>query len=315
MQKVLVEVVNKFQDRKLAADDYIIDGAQVLSVFGEADTTRVRYNGNLELLGHEHNSQSLIHTTQAAGIDLADINGAGHEQLLEHDTVLAHFTGGDANAVRLESLPDGLVAHDIVWRSWLFDEPGLEFAELLHVVDRLGDGPHLVGVDHEDVTLVEAEDLSCNSQASLVLLDVSANLDLEVSVSLGKCVSQQLLHLLLSISQPSCTCRVSRDSSVLKSLFNALGLAGLLLAQHLNGFLWGDGIGDVAEINASDVFLWRHVGDDAPDRLVECLCPQIPDCVNNGAKRKMDDALFGANPPQLAVVDKITPCLSPVGYE
>jgi hypothetical protein len=29
----------------------------------------------------------------------------------------------------------------------------------------------------------------------------------------------------------------------------------------------------------------------------------------------VDDALFGANPPQLAVVDEITPCLSPVGYE
>lgn len=312
---MLVEVVNKLQDGELAADDYVVDCAQVLSVFREADTARVRYDGHLELLGHEHNSQSLIHTTQAAGVDLADVNGTGHEQLLEHDTVLAHFTRGDANAVRLEGFSDGLVAHDVVWRGWLFDEPGLELAELLHVVDCLRDGPDLVGIDHEDVALVEADDFSCDPQASLVLLDVAANLDLEVPVSLGKGVSQKLLHLLFSISQPSRTCCVSRHSSALKRLFNALGLAGLLLAQHLNGLLRGDGVGDVAEINASDVFLWRHVGDDAPDGLVERLCPQIPDRVDDGAERKVDDALFGANPPQLAVVDEITPCLSPVGYE
>jgi hypothetical protein len=57
--------------------------------------------------------------------------------------VVRVLTGGDANAVWLESLADGGVADGIIRRCGLLNEPRLERLELLHVLDSLWDIPDL----------------------------------------------------------------------------------------------------------------------------------------------------------------------------
>jgi len=98
-------------------------------------------------------------------------------------------------------------------------------------------------------------------------------------------------------------------------VLDTLGLAGLLLLQHLDSLLLGDGIGDVSEVNTRDELLRRHLSNDSPDRLVQCLGPQIPDGVDDSTESKVDDTLLGTNPSQLTVRDEVSPGLAPVGHQ
>ena len=183
---------------------------------------------------------------------------------------------------------------------------------MLHVLDGLRDRPDLVGIRHEDIALVVTNNLTSNAQSMTITRDITTNLDLEVSVSSIKSLLQQALHLVLTITQPSCTGCVSWHSAVVKSLFKTLALGRLLLLEHSDSLLGGNGVGDVAEVNAVDELLRAHVGDNAPDGLVEGLGPEIPDGVNDSAESEVDDTLFGTDPAELGVVDEMAPCLTPV---
>ena len=114
VDEVLMQVVHVLKNGELARDDDVVDCAQVLGVLGKTDTTGVRNDGHTELLGHEEDGENFINTTHAAGVDLAHVDRAGLEELLEDDSVLAHLSGSDANAVWLEGVADSLVAEDIV---------------------------------------------------------------------------------------------------------------------------------------------------------------------------------------------------------
>jgi hypothetical protein len=85
-----------------------------------------------------------------------------------------------------------------------------------------------------------------------------------------------------------------------------------LLLEHSDGLLGSDSIGDVTEVNAADELLRAHVSDDAPDGLIEGLGPEIPHSVDDGTESEVDDTLLGTDPSELAVVDKMSPCLAPV---
>ena len=313
VEEVLVQMVDVFEHTELAADNNVIDGAQVLSVLGKTDTTRVRNDRHTKLLCDEKDGKNLVDTSHAAGIDLADIDGTLLQQLLENDTVLAHLAGSNTNSVRLERLADSLVTENVVRAGRLLDEPRLELGELLHVLDGLRDGPDLVGIDHEEVALVVADDLSGDAQSLLVFGDAGSDLELEVFVTGVEGLLQQALHLVLAITQPTSTGCVGRHRSVGLGMLDTLSLAGLLLLQHLNGLLFGDGICDVSEINARNELLRRHVSNNSPDGLVEGLGPQVPDGVDNGTKSKVNDTLLRANPSQLTVRDEVSPGLAPVG--
>lgn len=84
----------------------------MLCVLGQTDTTAVGHDGDVVFGGHEQHGDDFVYTAQTAGVDLADVDCAGLEELLEHDAVLAHLAGGDADAVGLEGFADGLVAED-----------------------------------------------------------------------------------------------------------------------------------------------------------------------------------------------------------
>lgn len=94
---MLMQMVDILEDTLLATDDHIINGRQVLGVLWKADATGVGDDGDVELGGHEQDGNDLVDAAEAAGIDLADVDCAAGEELLEHDAVLAHFAGGDAD--------------------------------------------------------------------------------------------------------------------------------------------------------------------------------------------------------------------------
>lgn len=315
VEEVLVQVVDVLEDGALARDDDVVDGAEVLRVLGQADAARVRHDGHAVLLGHEQHRQHLVDAADAARVDLAHVDGARRDQLLEDDAVLAHLARGHADAVGFQGLADRLVPQDVVGRRRLLDKPRLELGQLLHVGDGLGHAPHLVGVDHEHVAAVEADDVARDGQPVLVLLEVAADLDLEVLVALGQGLGQERLHLVLAVAEPAGAGGVGGHGAAVEGLLDALLLAGLGLAQQGQGLVGGDAVGDVAKVDAAHELLGRHVGHDAPHGLAQHLGPQVPDGVDHGPQRQVDDALLGPDPPQLAVVDQVPPRLAPVLYQ
>ena len=63
--------------------------------------------------------------------------------MLEDHAVLAHLASGDTDSIWAEGIADGFVAEDVVGGGGLFNEPGLEFFEVLHVGDGFWYGPDL----------------------------------------------------------------------------------------------------------------------------------------------------------------------------
>ena len=107
-----MEMVDVFQDALLARHDNIVDCAQMLCVLGQTDTAGVRDDGDAEFRGHEQHGDDFVDAAEPTRVDLADVDGSGLQELLEHDAVLAHFAGRDADAVGLEGFADGFVAED-----------------------------------------------------------------------------------------------------------------------------------------------------------------------------------------------------------
>ena len=104
------------------------------------------------------------------------------EHLLEEDTVHPVFTGGDTD--RRDGFADGSVSEDVVGARRLLDPQRLELGELLDPVDGLRHVPHLVGVDHE--VGVPTDDLARDTEAPDVVLEVRADLELDVAVALRR---------------------------------------------------------------------------------------------------------------------------------
>lgn len=112
VEEVLVEMVDVLQDTLLATDDNVVNSGKMLRVLWQTDTARVGDNGDVELGGHEKHGNDFVYTAETARVDLADVDCARGEELLEHDAVLTHFARGNANVVRLEGFADGFVAED-----------------------------------------------------------------------------------------------------------------------------------------------------------------------------------------------------------
>lgn len=138
-----MQMIDVLQNTELATNADIVDGTQMLRIFRETHTTAMGYNWDVEFLRHKEHGKDLVDAAHSTSVDLADVDGAGCEELLEDDAVLAHFSSCDADAVRAESVADGFVAEDVVGGGGLFDEPWLELFEVLHVFDCFWDGPDL----------------------------------------------------------------------------------------------------------------------------------------------------------------------------
>ena len=82
---------------------------------------------------------------------------------------------------------------------------------------------------------------------------------------------------------------------------------GLVAFQQVERQRRRQGIGDVTEIDSRYDLLGRHVGEIKPKRLAGALGQQVPDGVDDGGRGEMNDALFRAQPPILAVAHQTAP--------
>ena len=93
-------------------------------VLAQTHTSGVRADRDAELGRHQQNGENLAHTSEADGVDLADVDGFSLEKLLEDHPVVCVLAGRDANTIWLESISNGGMPEDIVWSRGFLDEPG-----------------------------------------------------------------------------------------------------------------------------------------------------------------------------------------------
>ena len=170
--------------------------------------------------------------------------------------------------------------------------------EPAHPPDGLIHLPDLVGVDHE--ARVGADRFTGDAAPANVVLDVRAHLDLDVPESPGDGVRAQPAQLVVAVTQPAGGGGIDGISRLLQSL-DAFGLGGLVAAHDRQGFLPGDGVGDVTEIQAADEIFGGHVGQQPPDRFALRAGPHVPNGVDDAADGHVNDAFFGPQPAQLAI--------------
>src|SRR5579871_3809913 len=111
----------------------------MLHVLAQADAAGVRADRNAELCGHQHDGEVFVDAGDSAAIDLADIDSSGLKELLEHDTVVTVFAGGDSCGRGFAA--NAGVTEDIVWAGRLFHPPGLQLGQLTSAGDGFGDSP------------------------------------------------------------------------------------------------------------------------------------------------------------------------------
>lgn len=111
-----------FEHALLAADNDVVNSAEMLRVLGQANTTRMWDNWDVELGGHKQDGYHFVDAAESAGIDLTDVDCAACEELLEHDTVLAHFSCGDADTVGLQGFADCFMAKNLMFLSASFQK-------------------------------------------------------------------------------------------------------------------------------------------------------------------------------------------------
>ena len=121
-------MVDVFQDGESSGDDNVVDCAEMLGIFREADAAGVGDDGDVEperickicinrwgrfgglLSGYQKDCQDFVYSSHSAGVDLTNVDGAGDYELFEDYAVLAHLSGCDTNVQGFESVPDGFVA-------------------------------------------------------------------------------------------------------------------------------------------------------------------------------------------------------------
>ena len=115
----------------------------------------MRADRDAELRGQQQHRDHLVDAADAAGVDLADVDRLGLEELLEDHAVLHVLAGRDAgsgrSARRMRAWPStssGLVGSSI--------HHGSKRAETPHRGDRLVDAPDLVGVHHQHAVAARA---------------------------------------------------------------------------------------------------------------------------------------------------------------
>ena len=132
--------------------------------------------------------------------------------------------------------------------------------------------------------------------------------------ALGEGGAAEVADFLVGVTQPSNRCRV-RGISVLQQLGFTRRLRRRLSRENLERFIARERIGDVPEIDARHELLWRHVGEQLPDRFFLRFCVEIPHRIHDRGEREVNHALLGSEPSQLRLACQAVPELAEIGRD
>ena len=236
----------------------------------------------------------------AGRVDLEHLQRIGLQELLEHDAVGHVLAGRDRD--RRDGPRDRGVGEHVIRVRRLFDPGDVERRELRHPVDRVRDVPALVGVDGDPD--VGADGRARDAETSDVVGEVAADLELDLVEARVDRLAAQAGELGVVVAEPARRRRVGGIAGC-EQLGFALGLAELGGAEQLERLVAGERVAQVAEVDEFDDLLGAHPREQLPERQAGPLRLEVPHRVDDRADRHVHDALLGAEPAQLRVVDEL----------
>ncbi len=92
---MLVQVIDIFDHTTVhgAGNGNIIDHGKMLHIFTKANAAGMWPDWLVVFRSNQQHGQHFIQATHTAAVDLNNVDSAFRDELLEHDTVLAHFAG------------------------------------------------------------------------------------------------------------------------------------------------------------------------------------------------------------------------------
>ncbi len=283
-----------------AGDADVVGHRQVLHHLAQPDAAGVRAHGNAVVGGEEEDREVLVDPRDAGGVDLDDVDGAGLQELLEHDAVGDVLTGRDLDGV--QCAPDGGVPEHVVGAGGFLDPVRVERGQGAHPRDRVPDVPALVRVDRD--ADVVAHGGPRDPHAAHVVLEVRTHLELDLREPVRDGLLGQPGELVVGVAEPTGGRRVRGVPDPQEFRF-AFGAAGDGAAQQVEGLPLRHGVGEPAEVDEGDDLLGVQVGQEPPEGLPGALGAQVPRGVEHRADRHLHDALLRAEPAQLRFVDHL----------
>ena len=167
---------------------------------------------------------------------------------------------------------------------------------------RLRDPPALVRVDRD--ADARADRVPGERHAAGVHLQVDADLQLDLAEPVADRLPGEPDELLVGVADPPGGAGVRGVAGTLE-LRDPLVPARPGGKENIQRLLPGQRVLEVAEVDEVDDLLGGHVGEQSPDRLARHLGGEVPGGVDDGPDRHVHDALFRAEPAELAVTDEL----------
>src|SRR5579883_942488 len=171
----------------------------MLDVFTQSNAAGMWADGNTKLCRQQQNRKYFVDTTQAAGIDLTEADRLGLQELLEDDTILYMFAG--CHADRSNGMRNACMTKHIVRAGRLFNPPGIDLRQQLHIGDGFFHLPHLVRVNHQ--LCVRTNLAPQQASPSDVVPNVRTYLQLEMCPTLRQRLLAQLTQIVVAIAKPT----------------------------------------------------------------------------------------------------------------
>ena len=155
---------------------------------------------------------------------------------------------------------------------------GSHLRQGVHPLDGLGHAPDLVRIDHQ--LPVGADDLPGDTGPAQVVLEASADLELEVREAIGERLLAQPPDLVVVVAQPARGGGVRGVPGRLE-LGDPLGLAGFGRPQDVQRLVRRQRVGQVAEVDEANELLGGHARHQAPQGHAAHLGEQVPDRIEH----------------------------------
>ena len=274
----------------------------MLDQLAQAHAARVRTHRHPEPRRQQQDRHDLVDAAEPAGVDLADADGAGLEQLLEHDPVVDVLAGGDPDG--RDAPGDGRVAQDVVRAGGLLDPVRVE---------RRPAGPSTrwrcrrpsAGWRPPRACGPGRVLASGSAHPPDVVLDVGADLHLEPRPAVGQRLAGRAGDLVVVVAQPADGRRVGRVA-VRRSSALALGSTGHRPPRGSRApSSRRQRIGQVAEVDQGDELLAATCPRAAARRgLPARFATRSQTALTTAAVARWMTPFSGPEPAQLAVADE-----------
>ena len=299
---MLVQVIDVLDHAALhrAGHRDVVEHRQMLHVLAQADAAGVRADRDAELRRHQDHREVLVHAAEAAAVDLAEVDRARLQQLLEDDAVRAVLAGRDADAERPHRLRDRRVPEHVVRARRLLDPPRDETAPARATRSIASSTSHCWFA-----SIISVRSRPISSRTSATRRRSSSGRPPTFTL---KCVQPSAIAsrhsariVVVGVAHPADRRRVGRIARA-QQLRLAIALScAAWRSRSLDRFVRRQRVGDVAEVDARHDLPRRHVGQQLPHRLALDLGVEIPDRVDDRRQREVDDALLGPEPSQLRI--------------